>query len=382
MKKLLLSLAVVALGMSSAAAKDYTLFNVPSDLTWTPAGTGFTATATVDGATFTLTTDKAESTSNLVEPAAQLRVYKNSTLTIASEGATMKQMTLYTTGGNYKGAQTVSEGWTQTEDGNDLILTCEAGSNTMTLTASSNQIRVTKIVVSDEIGSSTPDDPQPDTTTVNSVAETIALNSMTFIKVNYPMTVAFVNKNNIFAVDDYGDFIQIYGSNNYAANDIIPAGWNGDYELYRDNTPEIKPVSLPDAFGQKTFVPKAVAAKDITVSLVNSVILVKDVVFATETPSARETFTGTVDGVEYSFFNNYTLESVPAGTYDVTIVVTIFNNAPSLYVIKYDKASGVEGVEAAAAEAEYFNLQGVRVANPENGVFIRVEGGKATKVVR
>lgn len=34
-----------------------------------------------------------------------------------------------------------------------------------------------------------------------------------------------------------------------------------------------------------------------------------------------------------------------------------------------------------AAPVEYYNLQGVKVANPENGVFIRRQGEKATKVV-
>lgn len=37
--------------------------------------------------------------------------------------------------------------------------------------------------------------------------------------------------------------------------------------------------------------------------------------------------------------------------------------------------------EAVAAEAEYFNLQGVKVANPESGLYIRVSGNKAEKVV-
>jgi hypothetical protein len=33
------------------------------------------------------------------------------------------------------------------------------------------------------------------------------------------------------------------------------------------------------------------------------------------------------------------------------------------------------------APVEYFNLQGVRVANPENGLYIRRQGNKATKVL-
>jgi len=46
-------------------------------------------------------------------------------------------------------------------------------------------------------------------------------------------------------------------------------------------------------------------------------------------------------------------------------------------------AVGIEGVEAAEdAEAVYYNLQGVRVANPENGIFVKAQGGKYTKVVK
>ena len=46
--------------------------------------------------------------------------------------------------------------------------------------------------------------------------------------------------------------------------------------------------------------------------------------------------------------------------------------------------SGVEnvGVDAAAqGVVKYYNLQGVEVANPENGLYIRVQGDKATKVI-
>ena len=48
----------------------------------------------------------------------------------------------------------------------------------------------------------------------------------------------------------------------------------------------------------------------------------------------------------------------------------------------YDVTGGaaVEGVEAAATAApEYYNLQGVRVANPQGGIFIVREGNKTTK---
>lgn len=58
---------------------------------------------------------------------------------------------------------------------------------------------------------------------------------------------------------------------------------------------------------------------------------------------------------------------------------------PTMYrvdaTVEYDQTVAVEGIEVEAAEAVYFNLQGVKVANPENGVFVKVVNGKASKVV-
>ena len=66
------------------------------------------------------------------------------------------------------------------------------------------------------------------------------------------------------------------------------------------------------------------------------------------------------------------------------------NNGIGLYCIAedgfkdlYPDGAGVEGVEIDEfdGEAEYYNLQGVKVANPENGLFIKKAGSKATKVL-
>lgn len=47
------------------------------------------------------------------------------------------------------------------------------------------------------------------------------------------------------------------------------------------------------------------------------------------------------------------------------------------------ESSGIEGIEVDGSNspAEYYNLNGVRVANPENGLYIKRQGGKATKVL-
>lgn len=43
--------------------------------------------------------------------------------------------------------------------------------------------------------------------------------------------------------------------------------------------------------------------------------------------------------------------------------------------------TGIGSVEAAQAPAEYYNLQGIRVDRPADGIFIRRQGGKASKVL-
>ncbi len=46
-----------------------------------------------------------------------------------------------------------------------------------------------------------------------------------------------------------------------------------------------------------------------------------------------------------------------------------------------DPAVGIDEIGAEAGAVEYYNLQGVKVENPEKGVFIKKQGGKTTKVV-
>ena len=62
--------------------------------------------------------------------------------------------------------------------------------------------------------------------------------------------------------------------------------------------------------------------------------------------------------------------------------VGVYQIAEDGFIPVYEKA-GVEGIEADEIEApaEYYNLQGVKVANPENGLYIVKRGNKATKEI-
>lgn len=61
---------------------------------------------------------------------------------------------------------------------------------------------------------------------------------------------------------------------------------------------------------------------------------------------------------------------------EYNIVVNFTDNT-----ITVSKKTGVEAIETEESDAVYYNLQGVRVASPERGVYIRVAGGKASKVL-
>ena len=69
-----------------------------------------------------------------------------------------------------------------------------------------------------------------------------------------------------------------------------------------------------------------------------------------------------------------------AGVVEMTINVD-WEGVPIVCTFTTNQVTGVENIIIEnQGNVEYYNLQGVKVANPENGVFIRVQGGKATKV--
>ena len=75
---------------------------------------------------------------------------------------------------------------------------------------------------------------------------------------------------------------------------------------------------------------------------------------------------------------NFTV-TIPAGETSVTVPVLVDLNAMTLTI--NGEVTGIEEVGVDAGEAVYYNLQGVKVANPENGIFIKKQAGKTTKVI-
>lgn len=62
-------------------------------------------------------------------------------------------------------------------------------------------------------------------------------------------------------------------------------------------------------------------------------------------------------------------------------VATFTVNVDFTYEKDTTTTASVSGIGADSSEAVYYNLQGVRVANPEKGLFIKKQGSKTTKVI-
>lgn len=77
-----------------------------------------------------------------------------------------------------------------------------------------------------------------------------------------------------------------------------------------------------------------------------------------------------------------TLAADETGVREITFTVTKTSYIQSI-TVNYDVSTGVEAIEAINdGEAVYYNLQGVKVNNPERGIFVKVQNGKAVKVVK
>ncbi len=106
---------------------------------------------------------------------------------------------------------------------------------------------------------------------------------------------------------------------------------------------------------------------------------------ATEGTEIKAALTATVSCVAapaegYLFDGWYSGEDKVAESAEYEYVCKAANTLTAKF--KVDPATAIESVSVDAnAPVEYYNLQGVKVANPENGLFIKKQGNKAVKVI-
>ena len=312
----------------------------------------------------------------------------------------------------------------------------------------------------------------------------------------FPITVALDNDMYNYVTDGTA-WALMYVDHNHGDGAVIPAGWYAKYTLY-NGLPEftnIEHVDDEDITDNEPIEFRQYNDAEITVDMANEVLILNDVEFSEDTPSATTTnFYGVFGGIKYTFRNTLGKEGVEAGVYNVKAAIALYqakNQAkPTIQIYPIDyiaqevttvptpkfrqykhgeaiefegleegahilyrhggedpdhnnvfteeaasaprraaaldtdwtynhtthpltfqdgeemtvkymakkagkapsevqtmsiagdgTTTGIENVAVETDEAVYYNLQGVRVANPESGVYVRVQGGKATKVV-
>ena len=215
---------------------------------------------------------------------------------------------------------------------------------------------------------------------ITSVAEFIeigkSVGDKVVLQLNCPLTVTYKNARSIYAIDAEGSAIQIFNYNNideaigqtYKAGDVIPAGIQGNLELYNDDTPEItNPVASSFQAATETAEVSPIEKTEVTIADVNQYVVVRKVTIAEAASTNNYTLTNGA-GTEFNAYQNSNLffaGEVPVGDgkeYDVTGIVSTFKGNVQITItgIELSVGAGVEGVEAADA-AIRANADGVVV---------------------
>lgn len=374
MKKYLLTLALAAVAIS-ASAESYCLYDKDNDKgTWTADGAGFKIEKKFGDVTITITTDKGSATTALKDPSSQIswRVYKNSSFTITSsvdlKGVKVTEDTYTESDGKgYTGELSLSDGWTGALAEN-IFTASSKGSKTLTATAAANQVRIARLEVSTDGNFDV-------VTPADGVIYTNAFNS------------------------------SLDGWNNTAEAE---KEWDGWYINSKIGCATVSSYSKNDG----NFPGTAWLSKEFDLANYKNVKLTVEQAFGFYFPQSQDEFAtlnvrlagqtewsqlafsnfpAAPDGSNWSKFaaNEFDLSEFDGEKIELGFCYKNTDGASKSWEIKNFKLEGdkTEGaVENIAVDENapvvYYNLQGQRVNNPENGIFVRVQGGKAVKVAK
>lgn len=153
--------------------------------------------------------------------------------------------------------------------------------------------------------------------------------------------VIFASGQYVYVKDMFDNAGLLYGTNNYVAGDVIPGEWEATNAIYNDVIEWSG--SFPGAAANNPNYVTYETVQSVTAADLNKVVLIKGVQFPDGTPAAKAGVTVTLpDGTEILVHNQFSLEEMPAGTYNLVAAVTIYKGAVQLYAIEYQTASAVE----------------------------------------
>lgn len=177
--------------------------------------------------------------------------------------------------------------------------------------------------------------------------------------INFPITVTFVNGISVYGVDPEGNAIHFTdtaevenGDILYVVGNVIPAGW----VIYNTNAREVVLAGLSPAAPEETVevVYPVVESIDYQADK-GRVVALKNVEFRKLFMNGDYIMDGYVDGITYSFRNQFNIE-VPEGLYDMVVIVnysTLVSSGRNLSPIKisyvpesYEVTFSAEGLTA------------------------------------
>lgn len=211
-----------------------------------------------------------------------------------------------------------------------------------------------------------------------SLKEILELESGVSLVLHADMTAIYQNGANLYITDGESNML-VYGGNTTYAPGQKFSKLTGKYSPY-NNQPEVTGATLVEAEGEGVIPePKKVLLKDLTSDNVLEYVIIKN---ADLTNINGKRASLTQDGTDFQLYNTFNLEWAEDSNLDVTGFVTQNFNNVQISPVSIEKNNDNTGVNTIAADtvATYYNLQGVKVANPEKGMYIVVKGNKATKV--
>lgn len=202
------------------------------------------------------------------------------------------------------------------------------------------------------------------------------------------LTAVYVNGAYVYVKDATAATLIYAPNNELKTGDVIEGLWEATVSIY-NGLYELKPVAtLPAAVDNVAVTYESVS--EINEDLINNVVVLKNVTIDTAWPAdTSANGAGTVgegdDEQSVVFRNQFKIAELPedGNVYDVTGAVAIYKTDLQFYPISFvlSSTSGVNSVAEEVVET-YYNLQGVKVANPTKGLYIRVAGGKSEKIMK
>ncbi len=243
--------------------------------------------------------------------------------------------------------------------------------------------------------------PEPVTIDYANISDfTAAANTFDYARFTNELTAVYQNGRYLYVQDNtgvlliYGDLKNGEEAIKYANGDKIPAGVTGKYQLYQ-GLPQLsspQAATFQPGVEGSAVAPTEVDLADVTTMLGNRYIALKNVKIEQVlnedgTPKANNytVSQGVDDMLLYNQFSNPTyydvVEVLTGDDMNLEAIVTCYSGNVQLYPVKVTSNSSISNVVVDEnAPVEYFNLQGIRVDNPANGIFIRRQGEQVSKV--